>query len=289
MSEKSDKPSDKKPSAQTSKKQLNTLFDSLAPGEQKALINSMQVGSVSKRGSGIHFRTRSFKIGYYSDPHMGHKEFLEDLWRGMIDYFHKEGVDKVYCPGDNLEGMSGRPGHIYELTHIGFQNQVGYAEQMFNLASDITFHIIDGNHDLWFKDKNNAGAVPGVEIAKRCPNVIYHGEWEADIWLTKTIVMRLFHSGDGTAYADSYKLQKLIESFEGGFKPNIVLSGHYHKAVAIFRRNVFGFECGTLCGQTRWMRGKKIQAHKGFGIIEIWEAPEGGIQRLRHEFVPWYK
>lgn len=56
----------------------------------------------------------------------------------------------------------------------------------------------------------------------------------------------------------------------------------------MFSRNVFGFECGTLCGQTQWMRGKKIAAHKGFGIVEIWVAKEGGIERLRHEFFPHY-
>jgi hypothetical protein len=160
---------------------------------------------------------------------------------------------------------------------------------MFKLAPDLEFNIIDGNHDLWFKEKNNAGAVPGVHLAEACENVVYLGEWEADVKLTNSITMRLFHASDGTAYADSYKIQKLIESLEGGFKPNIILSGHYHKAISLFRRNVFGFECGSLCGQTRWMRGKKIQAHKGFGIIEVWEAPEGGIQRLRHEFIPWYK
>jgi hypothetical protein len=99
--------------------------------------------------------------------------------------------------------------------------------------------------------------------------------------------MKLFHGNDGTAYADSYKLQKLIESFEGGKKPNLVLSGHYHKQIAIFRRNVFGFECGTLCGQTKFMRGKKLQAHMGFGIIELWVNPSG-VARLRHEFFPYY-
>lgn len=62
----------------------------------------------------------------------------------------------------------------------------------------------------------------------------------------------------------------------------------YHKQVAIFRRNVFGFECGTLCGQSQFMRGKKLPAHMGFGIIELWVARKGGIERLRHEFFPFY-
>lgn len=230
---------------------------------------------------------RMIRFGYYGDPHMGEKHFHEELWRAMIETFTKEGIKHVYGVGDNLEGMSGRPGHIYELAHIGADAQLNYAQSMFELAPKLKFHVIDGNHDQWFKEKGNIGLVAGRELANRCPNVQFLGEWEADIVLAENCTMKMFHANDGTAYADSYKIQKLIESLEGGKKPNIILSGHYHKQVAIFRRNVFGFECGTLCGQTRFMRGKKLQAHKGFGIIEVWLGKHG-VERLRHEFFPYY-
>ena len=183
--------------------------------------------------------------------------------------------------------MSGRPGHIYELAHIGATAQLNYATKLFNLAPKLHFNIIDGNHDQWFKEKGNIGLTSGAELANRCPNVHFLGEWEARVMIHPKVELMLFHGNDGTAYADSYKLQKLIESLEGGKKPNIILSGHYHKQVAIFRRNVFGFECGTLCGQTRFMRGKKIPAHMGFGIIEVW-AGKRGVEALSHRFLPCY-
>lgn len=233
------------------------------------------------------FYGKHIKFGYYSDPHCGEKHFLEGLWYSMVKTFKKEGIEHVYCPGDNLEGMSGRPGHIYELAHIGASAQLRYASGLFNDAPYLQFHVTDGNHDQWFKEKGNIGLVAGQELASRCKNVEFLGEWEAKVRLAPNVDMLLFHANDGTAYADSYKIQKLIESLEGGKKPNIILSGHYHKQVAIFRRNVFGFECGTLCGQTRFMRGKKLQAHKGFGIIEVWVGPRG-VERLKHEFFPYY-
>lgn len=267
---------------------LHEQIDLLSPDEQKAIEKSLR-GKRRKMPHDHQFSDTHIKFGYYSDPHVGIKQFSEKLWMLMLSRFKVEGITNVYCPGDNLEGMSGRPGHIYELAHVGATAQVRYASQLFSVAPDgMHFYIIDGNHDQWFKQKADIGLVAGEMLAEKNKNVTFLGEWEADVQLAKGVLMRLYHANDGTAYADSYKLQKLIESFTGGHKPNLVLSGHYHKQVAIFRRNVFGFECGTLCGQSQFMRGKKLPAHMGFGIIELWVSKRGGIERLRHEFFPFY-
>ena len=255
--------------------------------EELKLIKSSMRGKPDTKMADHTFHGKHIRFGYYSDPHVGEKHFHEDLWVSMVKKFKAEGINTIYCPGDNLEGMSGRPGHIYELSHIGATAQMGYASTLFAIDRSLQYFIIDGNHDQWFKEKGNIGLVAGEELQKRNPNVTFLGEWEARVQLYKGVEMLLYHACDGTAYADSYKLQKLIESLEGGKKPNIVLSGHYHKQIAIFRRNVFGFECGTLCGQTRFMRGKKLQAHVGFGVIEVW-CGQRGIERLRHEFFPYY-
>lgn len=266
---------------------LTELISGLSQGERRAVQKGISGHKPIIKKHDHTFSGNHIKFGYYSDPHVGEKHFSEKLWMRMLAYFKREGIETVYCPGDNLEGMSGRPGHIYELTHIGASAQLKYASSLFAEADKkIHFYITDGNHDQWYKEKGNGGLISGQELEARNPNVTFLGEWEAFVTLGKGVDMLLFHANDGTAYADSYKIQKLIESLEGGKKPNIILSGHYHKQVSIFRRNVFGFECGTLCGQTRFMRGKKLQAHKGFGIIEIWVSPKGGIERLRHEFIP---
>jgi hypothetical protein len=271
------------------KSKLAELISGMSPGERRAVQKGISAHRPVQRKHDHTFSGNHIKFGYYSDPHVGEKHFIEPLWFRMLAYFKREGIQTVYCPGDNLEGMSGRPGHIYELSHIGATAQLDYASELFAAAPpNIHFFITDGNHDQWYKEKNNGGLIVGRELDHRNKNVTFLGEWEARVVIGKSVEMLLFHANDGTAYADSYKIQKLIESLEGGKKPNIILSGHYHKQVAIFRRNVFGFECGTLCGQTRFMRGKKLQAHKGFGIIEVWVDPKGGVERLRHEFFPHY-
>jgi hypothetical protein len=55
----------------------------------------------------------------------------------------------------------------------------------------------------------------------------------------------------------------------------------------MFNRNIHCIEGGTLCGQTGWMRGKKIPAHKGFWILEF-DISKRGITRFVPHFYPAY-
>ena len=256
----------------------------LSEAEQSILLKQLDHRSVTEILKHRHHYAKDHaRFGYFSDPHVGEKKFKEDVWVKMCRTFISEGIDMVYGAGDNLEGMSGREGQIYDLAQIGFNAQANYLAELVNAFPQLQFNCIDGNHDGWYNQKNNAGVIVGEEMRTRCPNWHFLGQMEADVELAPGITMKLFHANDGTAYAHSYKLQKLMESFTGGEKPNIVLSGHYHKHMAMWSRNIFGVEAGTLCGQTGWMRGKKIQAHIGYGIMDVWYN-KTGVDHIDHTF-----
>jgi len=230
------------------------------------------------------------KIGIFSDSHIGVKEFDENLFIRAAQTFKKEKVIAAYHPGDILEGMSGREGHIYELAYTGFSQQITYAVKLFKKHfRGLKVYGIIGNHDLWYKKKMNQGIDVGQELEARLgkDNFEYLGENDANIKLGPRTIMKLFHPNDGTAYATSYKMQKLVESLESGKKPQIIVEGHYHKALYMFCRNVHCIEAGTLCGQTEFMRGKKIPAHKGFWILDM-DIAKTGITRFTPSFYPSY-
>ena len=58
---------------------------------------------------------KHFKYLYMSDTHIGHKKFLPELFYKAVKLGKQESIDFIVNTGDHLEGMSGRPGHIYEL------------------------------------------------------------------------------------------------------------------------------------------------------------------------------
>jgi len=222
-----------------------------------------------------------------SDSHIGHKEFKPEILEKAFSYAKHKKVDAIYHVGDITEGMSGRPGHIYELTHIGVTDQLNYTADLFK-QSPVGIYGITGNHDQWAY--KNVGVDVGKSLEEKVEQFHYLGQNEADVKLTKDITMKLFHPNDGSSYATSYKLQKLIESFTGGEKPHIVLEGHYHKAMYAFMRNVHGFESGTLMDQSSWMRGKKLAAHMGFWMIDVYYKKDGTeIQSIVPQFVPHYE
>lgn len=264
-------------------------IDKMGLTEEEAIdaLRSLKRGHKAVDSTKITISGQSFSFGYFSDAHIGSSCFDPELFAYMVKFFQREKPDFILNPGDHLEGMSGRPGHVYELSQIGLSQQLKYAVSLYSQLDNFTHYGIDGNHDQWFFKKNDNGVVVGEELQKSLKNYHHLGQDEGNIEING-IRIRLVHAGDGTAYATSYKIQKRIESLSGGMKPHIILSGHYHKALYLFSRGVHGLECGTLCGQTTFMKGKGLPAHMGFGLVRVY-FNHRGVERFVHEFVPWYE
>lgn len=259
----------------------------LSPRELEQILKCHDTSAPKQRHHFDDYFEDHTRIGVFSDCHIGANEFDENFFKHMVSKFKEKKVSRIYHVGDILEGMSGRDGHIYELSEIGYAAQMEKAVRLFKTLPGDTFGI-DGNHDEWYQKKSDQGVVIGAEMERQVPRYHNLGQDEANVKIRPNITMKLIHPGDGTAYALSYKLQKRIETFTGGQKPDVLLEGHYHKALYLFYRNIHALECGTICGQTRWMRAKNIAAHKCFWIIDI-EMGKGGIGSLSPTLYPGYK
>ena len=257
-------------------------IENLSDLEREYIIKSLNV-QPQKPPVKIKWNNDSFKFAAIGDSHIGHQKAHKEWWDIMCDKIDREQVSLCLHTGDITEGMSGREGHVYELEAIGATAQVELAAHR---ISQIPCEVkgITGNHDLWgFK---RLGHDPGVELENRCRNFEYLGQNEAVVSIDGIDIM-MSHPGDGSAYAVSYALQQFINALSGGEKPHILLMGHHHKSVFFQYRNIQAFETGTLCGQTGWMRGKKLQAMAGFWIVEVWPNQDG-IERIRSEWIPFY-
>jgi len=228
------------------------------------------------------------KFGVVSDNHLCNKKQQLTFLNQLYNRFQKAEVEKVYNCGDLTDGYyKNRPEHIYELFRHGADEQVEYIIGKYPQRNGIITEFITGNHDD--THLKNGGVNIGRMIAKERKDMVYLGCSKALINLTPNCKLKIHHPDGGTAYALSYNLQKRIEAFKEGEKPNILITGHFHKLLYLFVRNVHCLEAGTTCAQTDWMDNKRISAHIGGWLVTIHVDNNGTITRFLPELIPQYQ
>lgn len=266
-------------------KLLSKIAQTYSDDELKAIANGGRIVPGLAKVPVINFDGERVRIGAITDTHIGSLNFSEQRLYQAFEEFKKAKVDFITHSGDVTEGMSHRPGHVYELSEIGYDKQKTKAIEIFSQWTDSQIYAIDGNHDRWYIKSN--GALIVKDIATQLDNFNFIGHDEGDISINGNAVIKLWHGEDGNSYALSYRLQKILESFSGGEKPSVIICGHTHKYVKIFERNVYAISAGSIQSQTPWMRGKKIAAHVGFCIIDIY-VNKTGVSKFSDTWYPYY-
>lgn len=228
------------------------------------------------------------RFAIISDTHLNNMWTQITLLHRAYETFESEGIDVVYHCGDIDDGEEMRMGHKYECYTQGGDAHVDEIVRVYpKLKNGGKTYFITGNHDHSLIKR--AGMDIGRHIANERDDMVYLGPDHAVVYLTDKCTMELRHPGDGTAYAISYKVQKMVEAMSGGEKPNIFAVGHYHKEGSWFYRNVQCMLVPTLCAQTPWMRGRGIAAEVGYYIVEIRVHDDGTISRFTPTFFPAYR
>jgi predicted phosphodiesterase len=240
----------------------------------------------------IKLGKNNISFGIISDTHIGHKKYNSNYLDFAVKQFNKEKVDFVTHCGDITDGCYlSRPGQIYELNHLGADNQVNAAlEELVKIEQPLYF--ISGNHE-----NNTFYNLVGYDIGKKIEqdlknknkNVTYLGRDSGKLILPCKASIELSHPQTGNSYALSYRLQKTIDALTGGEKPSVFIQGHTHKAFYMFYRNIHAIQAGTLQDQSGFMKTKEIAAHTGFWIINMSANNNGEISSFEPKFFPFYK
>lgn len=210
-------------------KQINdpiweSLKDRYTDQELKLLANGINPIPEVPKFPKPNFNGTHYKVGVMSDLHIGSKYSSDDYIYEAFKIFEDNNVNFIAIGGDIVDGLSPKrqKSQIYELNDIGYVAQRDHAVDVLKRAKS-PIYAISGNHDLYFLE--SAGANIIEDISSRVPNMNYIGDHEANINCGGAI-LKLWHGTDGSSYATSYRLQKIIESFSGGEKPHILLAAH---------------------------------------------------------------
>lgn len=233
------------------------------------------------------------RFGVVADSHLANRNARLDVLQSLYDVFELEGIKIVLHLGNLVDGEF--KWNRSELLAHGVEGQLVYAFENYPKREGIETHFITANcHEGWWARDI------GLDIGRHMHNAFHDlgrddlqwlGHVETDLSLfpgNERAILRLFHPGGGSAYAISYPLQKHVEAWQGGEKPQVALFGHYHKYGAFYPREVYSFMPGTTCDQTLFMRMHKLPAQVGGCLLEIKMTPAGGLGRVTHSFFPFY-
>jgi len=235
-----------------------------------------------------------YKFGAMGDTHLYSKYCRLDVAECLYDIYEAEGIDTVYHTGNMIEGEA-RFNKFDLIGPSGMGRQVEYNAKNYPRRDGITTKFITGDdHEGWYINREGVNIGRLLESAAQDEgrnDLQWIGHVEADVKFKAPkgeAWMRVMHPGGGSTYAISYTEQKIVESFQGGEKPHILLAGHYHKYNQGYSREVHTVQTGCTQDQTPFLRKLKIQAHVGGTIIRFHQADTGEINRFQVEWMPFY-
>lgn len=222
-----------------------------------------------------------YRFATFGDLHAASKYCRWDVREDLTRRAEKFGAQAIIDTGNWIDGV--KPFNVYDLEVIGCTQQLKLLAERYPKTKIPTYAVAGADHEGWFAKSE------GIDIGHVCEGYMREaghpwtnlGFMEADIVLrnaksNKTAIMRVMHAGGGSAYALSYRPQKIIESFEGGEKPAVLCIGHYHKLDCGLIRNVWYIQTGTAQDQTPFLRSRAIESHVGGVLVELEQDPETG-------------
>lgn len=219
------------------------------------------------------------KVAVISDTHLGSKYCLREQLVEFIHYAYDQGVREILHPGDVVDGCY-RHG-MWEVSHSGLDEQARDLYETLPALPGLTYHAITGNHDFTFTEQ--IGADVGHFLSnyfqeRGRKDLHFYGNRGAFLKIRGAVV-HLWHPKSGAGYARSYAIQKHIEKYSSGEKPNILLTGHWHVFCHVYERGVHGIACPTFQGGGSAFSKSLGGAPAIGGLILSWDVTKDGTLR----------
>lgn len=239
------------------------------------------------------FNAKHHLYGVTGDNHLGSRYSRLDVLNALFDIWQEQGVTTVFQCGNIIDGEARFNRH--DLLVTGIKGQVDYLIDNWPHRLGMTTEFVTGDdHEGWYVQREGIDIGRHIEaeaIRAGRSDLVYLGHMEKYLELKQgqgSALMSIMHAGGGTAYAISYTDQKIVESYQGGEKPNLLLVGHYHKFNHGYPREVNTIQVGCTEDQTPFMRKKKIQAHVGGVTLRFDQDDQGILHNVNVAWHPFY-
>ncbi len=236
-----------------------------------------------------------FVVAVCADLHFGSKYCMREALADYMRQVYADGARICLVAGDILDGcyQHGR----WELSHHGWDEQARDALESLPQLEGMRYYAIDGNHDTTFWAES--GMVSGQRLveyfsAHGRTDVTYLGSREGRLSLRmlriqRPVLVELWHPRPHKAYALSYQMQKRIEAYAPGTKPDVLICGHWHTALYLETRGIHALAAGCFQSPESSFARSLVGGVSCGGWSLSWQATTvGTLRRVRAERWAYY-
>jgi hypothetical protein len=284
-----------------SPKQIESILEELKTGDHLNISNvnqkiqiekELKAGGVTKIDIDL-LDHKTFRFGLTGDNHLCSKYERLDCLNALYDMYEREEIATVFNAGNFVDGVTNfNKNDVYSITLDG---QTKYLFENYPKKEGIVTRFVCGDdHEGWWVQREGIDLPSYLNaIAKDFgrEDLIFEGYIEYDYEFESELGKCLFknmHPGGGSAYAESYTPQKIIESFQEGEKPNLLALGHYHKIHYSYYRGIHYFQTGCTQDQTPFMRKKRIKASLGGWLVSVTLDINGAVSWCDNRLLSFY-
>ena len=227
----------------------------------------------------LNFSKNKIVFGLISDLHIGSLFYRPDILRHAAENFKRHNVDFVLNCGDSVEGMSNRPGHVFEVDPVrglGITKQAEYMAEEFKQFGDLDVYSIEaqGSHGGWAYKIGNTGLEIGqyLQMVSMCKEdgTLREGGgqykfigYDVADFVVNGVVIRLRHP-------EKLTVEEFVNRLMPGDKPHVAIQGHFHSCVGYSpHRNVHTIDAGCMQTQTPFLARLGSVPIMGYWIIEM--------------------
>jgi predicted phosphodiesterase len=276
---------------------VNSAIRSTLESQQKEIDRLQKaLNNVNNSNGGnrmeIDVPDNSYTFAIIGDTHIGSLYDRLDNLGNFYKICKSKGVKEVLHTGDILDGHKIYRGQEFEQHKPGWDAQLNRLVAFYPCEDGVKTLFIAGNHDQSYTKLIGMNVGEAIED-KRSDLKFIGNDYGTVIFNTpsgRKFDVAVHHPGGGTAYAISYRLQKIIESLSGGTKPAILGVGHYHKSEMLPEyRNICGIQSGCFQAQTPFMASRGLAAHIGGWIIRFTVGTKLSKQNMiEAQFIAYY-
>ena len=223
------------------------------------------------------------KLGLVSCTHYGSKWQQPSNLKAFLEICQREKVAALVHHGDLVDGNGMFKAQWQEQFATGADDQED-AAVFWHPRAEVPQYVVGGNHDYSWVSHSGLNIVK--RICARRPDLLYQGLNAIRFTVNGQVVYEVLHFRGGTAYALSYRMQRLSEALGRKDFPQILgIGGQHQVAILPSYQDICVLLLGAFQGRTPYLASKGLWPSIGGLILTTWL---DGTGKVCHVWPEWY-